>query len=103
MTRKPNQREEKSRSIKRKTYGSIPYTPMAVEDIKTIEDWDILILDKQTITTAMFWADWCPYCQKLKPIFESMPQKFPQIRFVKVNVDQKPEIASRYGIQVFQW
>jgi thioredoxin-like negative regulator of GroEL len=46
----------------------------------------------------MFWADWCPHCQKLKPIFETTAQKSPQIRF-EVNVDRKPEIALRYGVQ----
>ncbi len=34
-----------------------PYTPTTVVDIKTIEEWDALILDKQIVTAAMFWAD----------------------------------------------
>jgi thioredoxin 1 len=35
----------------------------------------------------------------LKPIFESIASKYPDIRFVKVNVDEQQELASRYGIR----
>jgi thioredoxin 1 len=35
----------------------------------------------------------------LKPIFESVAKDYPEIKFVKVNVDEEPEIASQYGIQ----
>lgn len=33
----------------------------------------------------------------MKPIFESIASKYPDIRFVKVNVDEQQEFASRYG------
>jgi thioredoxin 1 len=35
----------------------------------------------------------------LKPIFESIASKYPDIRFVKVNVDEQQELALRYGIR----
>jgi|ERR671911_1295833 thioredoxin 1 len=61
-------------------------------------DWNSLISDKNLIA-ADFWAPWCPYCMRLKPVFESVANDYPDIKFVKVNVDQEQEIASRYGIQ----
>ena len=61
-------------------------------------DWNSLISDKNLIA-ADFWAPWCPYCTRLKPVFESVANDYPDIKFVKVNVDQEQEIASRYGIQ----
>ncbi len=35
---------------------------------------------------------------KLKPVFEAIAKEYPDIKFVKVNVDQDPEIASNYGV-----
>jgi thioredoxin 1 len=36
---------------------------------------------------------------RLKPIFESIASKFPDIEFVKLNVDEQEGLASRYGIR----
>lgn len=61
-------------------------------------EWNSLIAGKDLVA-ADFWAPWCPYCRMLKPVFELIATEYPQIKFVKVNVDEEPEIASRYGIQ----
>lgn len=66
-------------------------------DVVTSE-WDSLILDKKLVA-ADFWAPWCPYCLRLKPIFESVAKSYQDIKFVKVNVQQEADLASRYGIQ----
>jgi thioredoxin 1 len=66
-------------------------------DLKTSE-WDSLISDKKLVA-ADFWAQWCPYCVRLKPIFESVAKDYQDIKFVKVNVQEEGELASRYGIQ----
>jgi thioredoxin 1 len=66
----------------------------------TSSEWDSLISGRKLIA-ADFWAPWCPYCQQLKPIFESVAKEYDEsdIKFVKVNVDQEIDIATRYGIQ----
>lgn len=66
-------------------------------DIETSE-WDSLISDKKLVA-ADFWAEWCPYCVRLKPIFESVAKDYQDIEFVKVNVQEQADLASRYGIQ----
>ncbi len=66
-------------------------------DLKTSE-WDSLISDKKLVA-ADFWAEWCPYCVRLKPIFESVAEDYQDIKFVKVNVQEEAELASKYGIQ----
>jgi thioredoxin 1 len=66
-------------------------------DVRTSE-WDSLILSKKLVA-ADFWAEWCPYCVRLKPIFESAAKDYQDIKFVKVNVQAEADIASRYGIQ----
>jgi thioredoxin 1 len=67
-------------------------------DITRETEWNTLVLDKNLVA-ADFWAPWCPYCMRLKPIFESIASRFPEIRFVKINVEEQQELASRYGIR----
>ena len=57
-------------------------------------EWDSLVSGKQLIT-ANFWAQLYPYCMGFKPIFESMFPKHQDIKFVRVKVDEMPDIASK--------
>jgi thioredoxin 1 len=67
-------------------------------DITQEREWDSLVSGKKLVA-ADFWAPWCPYCMRLKPIFESLASKYPDITFVKINVDEQQELGSRYGIR----
>lgn len=66
-------------------------------DIKTSE-WNSLISAKDLVAVD-FWAPWCSWCVKLGPVFDSVAKYYESIKFVKVNVQEESEIASRYGIQ----
>lgn len=46
-----------------------------------------------------FWADWCMPCRMMAPVMEELAQAYAErALFGKVNVDENPQIASRYGI-----
>ena len=46
-----------------------------------------------------FWADWCMPCRIMAPVMEELAQAYTgKAQFGKVNVDENPQIASRYGI-----
>ena len=62
-------------------------------------EWDSLLFGKQQLVAADFWAPLCPYCRAFKPVFESAVPKDQDIEFVRFNVDQMPDIASKYGTQ----
>jgi thioredoxin 1 len=66
-------------------------------DIK-MSEWDSLISGKNLVA-ADFWAPWCPFCVRLKPIFESVAKDYQDIKFVKVNVQEEGDLASRYGVR----
>lgn len=45
-----------------------------------------------------FWASWCGPCRMLAPVMEEVSECFAEAEFVKVNVDENSELASRYGV-----
>ena len=46
-----------------------------------------------------FWADWCMPCRMMAPVMEDLAKAYAgKALFGKVNVDNNPQIAGRYGI-----
>jgi thioredoxin 1 len=45
-----------------------------------------------------FYADWCPPCRMLSRRLEQLAGEMPDAKIVKVNVDDSPQLASRYDI-----
>ena len=45
-----------------------------------------------------FYADWCGPCKMMSPIIDEIAEEIENITVGKVNVDENPEIASKYGI-----
>jgi thioredoxin 1 len=46
-----------------------------------------------------FWAEWCPPCRLIAPILDAIATDYPeQLRVCKVNSDERPELALRYGV-----
>lgn len=45
-----------------------------------------------------FWAEWCGPCRMFSPIVDEFAEENPEVKVGKINVDEQPEIASRYGV-----
>ncbi|KAI0205301.1 thioredoxin-like protein, partial [Astrocystis sublimbata] len=59
------------------------------------------ILSSTTHVVVDFYADWCPPCRAIAPIFSKMADDYSaegQLAFVKVNVDHVNDVAKQYNV-----
>ncbi len=49
-------------------------------------------------TLVDFYADWCGPCKMLGPVLEEVDKEYPDVDFIKVNVDNEAELAATYKI-----
>ena len=45
-----------------------------------------------------FWASWCGPCRMLSPVVDEIADERADIKVGKVNVDEEPELASKFGV-----
>ncbi|WP_405958157.1 thioredoxin [Streptomyces phaeochromogenes] len=58
---------------------------------------DVLTSDKPVLVD--FWAAWCGPCRQLAPSLEAIAAEHgDKIEIVKLNIDENPAIAARYGV-----
>jgi thioredoxin 1 len=65
----------------------------------TDANWDEEILQADGPVLVDFWASWCPPCRMIAPLIDEMAQDYSgRVKVGKLDVDQSPETAARYGI-----
>ncbi len=56
------------------------------------------VIESDAPVVVDFHAAWCPPCRVMSPILAELSEERPDVRFVKVDVDDNQETAVRYGI-----
>lgn len=57
------------------------------------------VLQGDALTIVDFWAPWCGPCGAIAPVLEDIAQQFNgQLKVTKLDVDQNPAAAERYGV-----
>lgn len=68
--------------------------------IKVTDDsFEELVLSSDKPVLMDFWADWCGPCHMLSPILEEIAGELAdELTIAKINVDENPATAQRYGV-----
>ena len=62
-------------------------------------DFDKEVLQSEQPVLVDFWAVWCGPCRAIAPTVDAVAQEYAgKAKVVKLNVDESPEIAGRYGV-----
>ena len=56
------------------------------------------IMDSEKTVLLDFGAPWCAPCRMVVPVIEEIAGERPDIKVGKINVDEQPELASKFGI-----
>ena len=68
-------------------------------DSVTTQTFDQEVLQSEQPVIVDFWAEWCGPCHAVAPILEKIAdERKDDLRVVKLNIDEEPEIAQRYGV-----
>ena len=72
---------------------------MAVKAVSDAKSWETDVMSSPMPVFVDFWAEWCGPCRMVSPVVEELSTEYDgKVNFVKVNVDEVNELASKYNV-----
>ena len=69
-------------------------------DVSTTADFDRLIAHASIPVVVDYWAPWCGPCHMIAPVIDQLAGEWAgRVRVVKLNVDDNPQTAARFGLR----
>ncbi len=56
------------------------------------------VLSSEQAVLVDFWAEWCGPCHAIAPVLDQIAHEHSELKVVKLNIDEEPAIAQRYGV-----
>ena len=72
---------------------------MGITQVTDSKIWETDVISSDKPVFVDFWAEWCGPCRMVGPVVEELAGDYEgKVNFVKVNVDQAGELASKYNV-----
>jgi thioredoxin 1 len=67
-------------------------------DKVTEQTFETDVLGSEQPVLVDFWAEWCGPCHAIAPVLDQIADEHNELKVVKLNIDEEPAIAQRYGV-----
>lgn len=64
-----------------------------------MSDNELFMIPSKGYVLVDMYTDWCGPCKAIAPFFNELKGKYPEIKFLKCNIDDNQEIARKYKIE----
>ncbi len=72
---------------------------MEITKVSDTKTWETDVIQSSLPVFVDFWAEWCGPCRMVSPVVEELASEYEgKVSFVKVNVDEANELASKYNV-----
>ena len=72
---------------------------MEIKHVSDVKSWETDVVNSDVPVFVDFWAEWCGPCRMVGPVVEELANDYDgKVKFVKVNVDEANELASKYNV-----
>ena len=62
------------------------------------ENFEAEVMGEGKAALVDFYADWCGPCKMMGPVFENVAEEHADVKMGKINIDEQPQLAQKYGV-----